>query len=285
MLKQLAVSWLSCFSAVLSAQPVTWLYTDWPPHHILAGDYAGQGTFDQIQQRLMAALPQFEHQTRLVSFGRIEPLFAQQQDTYCITGTLYSHEREAQRYFSLPMAIGTGYYISYLADSALARALDNATAVDLASLSGAGPWLGVYAPSRYYPDVVRQVLQQHASQWLSVDFTSSINPLALLQSGRADYVLEYPERIEFYNQSLSQRVAVKSIAINGAASYSVSHVACNKTVLGQQVVAAIDEVLQQQWQQQSYADLIFYWLAADVKAMLMPKFREIQQQVAEKNRL
>lgn len=284
MIKRLIVCLVCYFSSGLQAQPVTWLYTDWPPHHILTGEFAGKGTFDQIQQRLITALPQYRHQTRLVSIGRIENLFSQQRNTFCVTGTLYSTEREAQRYFSKPMAIGSGYYVSFLADSALAKTLGQVTVVDLSSLSAAGTWTGVYAPNRYYPIVVQDVLRQHASQWVSADFTSSVNPVALLQSGRADYVLEYPERVAFYQKSLEQQLTIKSTAVKGAVDYSVTHVSCNKTELGQQVIAAVDQVLQQQWQQQDYADLIFYWLAPDVRARLMPRFLEIQQQMSEKNR-
>lgn len=276
--------WLLSYSYAVYSDTVVWLYTDWPPHHILDGEHAGQGTFDQIQQRLIAGLPQYQHETRLTSVGRIEHLFAQSTQTYCITGTLFSQERAAQRYYSVPMAVGAGYYINYLADSAIAEYLQLSDHVDLVKLSTAGIWLGVYPPHRKYPPVIVEAFQQATAEWLSSEFNNEVNPVALLRNGRVDYILEYPERITYYQQRLGAGSLVKTAAITGAEKHAVLHVTCTKTALGQHLMDDINQQLSVMWQQEDYQDLVFAWLTPEVRALLEPIFNEIRQRLFEKNR-
>ena len=94
-------------AASVQAKPqLTWLQTDWPPHQIVSGPFQGQGTFDLVQQHLMAGMPQFVHQSRLISLPRLEQAFVQQEAAICVLGTLYSDERAQNRLFSVPMAVG-----------------------------------------------------------------------------------------------------------------------------------------------------------------------------------
>lgn len=60
LIRLLLLLFTASFTLAVRATPqITWLQTDWPPHQIVSGPFQGQGTFDLLQQQLMAALPEF----------------------------------------------------------------------------------------------------------------------------------------------------------------------------------------------------------------------------------
>ena len=69
-----------------------------------------------------------------------------------------------------------------------------------------------------------------------------------------------------------------------ATPYSVSYITCNKTALGKRLAADINRVLPELWVADDYAELLFFWLDQNARALLQPKFEEIRQKMAEKNR-
>ncbi len=264
------------FTLQVSAAPqITWLQTDWPPHQIVSGPFQGQGTFDLLQQQLMAALPEFKHQSRLVSLARVEQLFLQQLPGFCAIGTLYSTQRAASRLFSTPLAVGPALAVVHLATHpGLAQA--GADALEINQLAQQAQLVGAYQPNRYYPPVVMQAIQQPASNLTSQTFTSELNAAQLLQSGRVDYVIEYPERMRYYNSLLAQPVALQHSAIVGADIANVSYVTCTTGKAGQQAIAAIDKALQQLWRSADYQAAMRRWLDDAAWQRLSPQLEQIR---------
>lgn len=263
---------------------VIWLQTDWAPHQIVEGPMRGQGTFDVLQQRVTALLPQYSHQDRLISLGRVEVFFQQPRETVCITGSLYTTERASNRYYSLPMAVGPGFSINYVRGSQVANYVNDTLQIDIQTLSQNSELLGAYQPNRYYPQVMQPILANTASHLIKTEFTSELNAAALLISKRVDYVVEYPERMQFYQRELQQTAEIESAALQGASADSVSYITCSQTELGKQLIADINQVLPQIWLAPDFKDVLFYWLDDNAKQVLSARFSEIQQQMAEKNR-
>ena len=261
--------------AVRATPQITWLQTDWPPHQIVSGPFQGQGTFDLLQQQLMAALPEFRHQSRLVSLARVEQLFLQQQPGICAVGTLYSAQRAASRLFSTPVAVGPALTVVHLAGRpALAQA--GADAVDINQLAQQANLVGAFQPNRYYPPVVIAAIQQPSSNLTRQTFTSELNAAQLLQSGRVDYVIEYPERMQYYNSLLTQPVVLQHSAIVGADIASVSYVTCTAGKAGEQAIAAIDKALQQLWPSAGYQTAMRRWLDDAAWQRLSPQLEQIR---------
>ncbi len=260
---------------VSAAPKITWLQTDWPPHQIVSGPFQGQGTFDLLQQQLIAALPQFRHQSRLVSLARVEQLFLQQQPGICAVGTLYSAQRAASRLFSTPMAVGPALAVVHLATHpGMTQA--GADALEINPLAQHAGLVGAYQPNRYYPPVVMQAIQQPSSNLTSQTFTSELNAAQLLQTGRVDYVIEYPERMQYYNSLLSQPVALQHSAIVGADIASVSYVTCTAGKAGEQAIAAIDKALRQLWRSADYQTAMRRWLDDAAWQRLSPQLEQIR---------
>ena len=217
------------FCCSLQAKPqLIWLHTDWPPHQIVSGPFQGQGTFDLLQQQLKAAMPEFEHQQRLVSLARLEQIFQQQEETVCTTGTLYSAERAQTRIFSRPMAVGAALAVGYVPGKLTLHPAMYKDGANISELAQDKKLLGAYQANRLYPPEMQQVLQQGDSNLSSQAFTSEVNAAALLDSDRVDYVVEYPERMQYYSHLLPQPVLLEYRAIAGANVASVTPSICGK---------------------------------------------------------
>ncbi|MDX5405910.1 MAG: TIGR02285 family protein [Chromatiaceae bacterium] len=249
------------FAANLAAAPqITWLQTDWPPHQIVSGPFKNQGTFDLLRQQVVAALPQFSHHTRLVSLARLEQLFLQQTPGVCAVGTLYSEERQQSRLYSTPMAVGPAISIGFVRQDLFEHPAVENDAVDIVQLALDNTLRGAFQPSRYYSPVVEQALQHNATNLSRHAFTSELNAAALLRNGRVDYVLEYPERMRYYNELLEKPVKLYQLVIAGTTDASVSYITCSQGGDGEQIIAAIDAALQQLWLQPEYVLAMRRWL-------------------------
>ena len=281
----LAALLLSDANNVLAQQKqVVWLQTDWAPHQIVDGPLAGQGTFDVLQTRLSRLLPHYQHEIQLTSLGRIEPLLLSTHITVCVIGSSFTEQRAATRYYSLPIAIGSGFAINYVTGSKVANIVREQPYIDLTNIALNQQLLGAYQPNRYYPDVISAVIQHPEATLLANEFSSGLNVAALLTSGRLDYVIEYPERIQFFQRAITTVPAIVSAAISGTEFFSLRYVTCNKTTLGERVINDINQLLPALWQADDYAEVLFSWLDQQARALLMPKFEEVRQDMAKKNR-
>jgi uncharacterized protein (TIGR02285 family) len=262
----------------IQAKPLLiWLQTDWPPHQIVGGAFQGQGTYDLLQQQISAAMPQFEHQTRLVSLARLEQVFVQQEVSACTTGTLYSEQRAQSRLFSGPMAVGPALAVGYIAGQLTQHAAMQPDGADISVLALDRTLVGAYQPNRLYPEVVTPLLQHDGSNLNHYAFTSEVNAAALLASGRVDYVVEYPERMQYYSQLLPEVVALEHRAIVGANVASISYVSCTKDEIGQAAVKAVDQVLATLWQQPEYIQAMQRWLDDSARRRLGTDIQQLQQ--------
>lgn len=257
---------------------LTWLQTDWPPHQIVSGPFQGQGTFDLLQQQIVAKLPQFTHQNRLVSLARLEQAFTQQEPALCVLGTLHSEQRAQNRLFSTPLAVGPALAVGYIAGKLTAHPAMLPEGADIGVLALDQTIRGAFQPNRFYPEVIASLLQHSDSNLSSHAFTSEINAAGLLAGNRVDYVVEYPERMQYYNQLLPQAAMLEHRAIVGANLASVSYITCSTDEVGQAAITAVNQLLPALWQQPEYIDAMQYWLDDSARRRLSTDLEELQQQ-------
>ena len=79
----------------LAATPTTihWLMVDLAPFRLMHGPEQGKGSSDQMEQMLIKLLPQYQHQSRFVSFERREILHGDASKLYCSFGILSNPKR------------------------------------------------------------------------------------------------------------------------------------------------------------------------------------------------
>jgi uncharacterized protein (TIGR02285 family) len=262
----------------VQAKPqLNWLQTDWPPHQIVSGPYQGQGTFDLLQQHINKLMPQFEHHNQLVSLPRLEQAFQSAQTTSCTVGALYSEDNAANRLYSVPMAVGPALAVGYLAGALIEHPASQADGIVLETLAVDPALTGVYQPNRLYPQAISAVLQQPGINLSDYSFTSEVNAAALLASGRVNYVIEYPQRMKYYNQLLPEPAALEHRAIVGANVASVTFVSCTNDETGRAAIHAVNQALQELWQQASYIEAMQYWLDDSARRRMSTEISRLRE--------
>ena len=69
----------ACVQSAL-ADTMDWFIRDWPPVNILQGPQQGQGAYDVMLQRLMLALPQYQHQLHVSTLTMRQQMMQQMLD-------------------------------------------------------------------------------------------------------------------------------------------------------------------------------------------------------------
>lgn len=267
---------LAAFS--LQAKPqLAWLQTDRPPHQIINGSYQGQGTFDLLQQHINNLMPEFEHQNQLVSLPRLEQAFQEASAASCTVGTLYSEERAANRLYSKPMAVGPALAVGYIAGSLTEHQANQKDGMLIEILAHDTALTGVYQPNRLYPEAIGNVLQRQGINLSEYAFTSEVNAAALLASSRVNYVIEYPERMKYYNQLLPEPAIMEHRAIVGANVASVYFVTCTDNETGKTAIQAVNKALAELWQQASYLEAMQFWLDDSARRRMSTEISQLRE--------
>lgn len=265
-----------------NATEVTWLKTDWPPHQISSGVYQGRGTFDLLEQQIVAQLPQMTHQSQNVNLQRLEQAFLQSGKTVCSLGSIFTEKRAATRWYSKPVAVLPGLAVHFRSASDLVQhpAIQADGSVDVRILAQDNKLTGAYQPNRFYPPSVLDATTY--ATFIPHEFTSQVNAASLLLSKRVDYVIEYPERMKFYLLQNNSGKAIHSLAVADASPYVESFITCNKSKEAQQVIRQINDALAVVWQTPEYRQAMFSWVSEQHKSSLKQAFDKTQLQVVSK---
>lgn len=228
---------------------IDWYVRDWPPFNIQQGPDAGQGSYDLMLAQLTAALPQYSHQLKFATLSKRQQLM-QQNVPHCLFGVLKSPERQKNMLFSDIAFYSPALRVAALADHPLWQSTQAGANIELAALLQQA-WRGMVEYKRLYP----QNVQRYTGELLQVS-DSSTDLVAMLKAGRADYVVEYPDRLHYLAQS-HPRVALRYARLQGEPPVVPVYVACQNTSEASAQIQAINLALQQL---RSNADYQQAWL-------------------------
>ncbi len=273
-------SFLISFSQLLNAQQITWLIRDWPPAYISQGPLQGQGTFDLLTQDLQGELPQFSHQLQFTSLSAREQKM-QLEQPYCFFGAIKTPEREKFLHYSDIAFLTHGVKIFMRADSPLSLRLPPNQPVDLIALMQQQDILGITEKKRTYPSAVQHLIDEHRLSLVDVN-EHSTNILQMLLQKRADYLIEFQDRIEYLSQKVGSKVLISQREILGEANIEAVYVACRKTPGADQTIAAINAALAKLRPTELYQQHMLRWTSASMKADMRrtiathPAFQKVQ---------
>lgn len=237
---------LSCCTQVSA---IDWYVRDWPPFNIQQGPDAGQGSYDLMLTQLTAALPQYSHHLQFATLSKRQQLM-QQNVPHCLFGVLKSPERQKKMLFSDIAFYSPALRVAALAEHPLWQSTQAGASIELSSLLQQA-WRGMVEYKRLYP----QNVQQYAGELLQVS-DNSTDLVAMLKAGRADYVVEYPDRLHYLAQS-HPSVALRYARLQGEPPVVPVYVACQNTPAAAAQIQAINLALQQL---RSNADYQQAWL-------------------------
>lgn len=222
---------------IWQAVAIDWYVRDWPPFNMQQGPDAGQGSYDLMLGQLVAALPQYQHRQFFATLVKRQQLM-QQDVPHCLFGVLKSKERQEKMLFSDIAFYSPALRLVALADHPLWQANNAGAAIELSTLLQQ-PWTGMVEYKRLYPSHI----QQYTGKLLQVT-DSSTDLVAMLKAGRADYVVEYPDRIHWL-ASQHPTVSLRYARLAGEAPVVPVYAACQKSAQAAEQIAAINTALQQ----------------------------------------
>ncbi|WP_333796638.1 hypothetical protein [Rheinheimera sp.] len=278
-----AILLLFTTSASLANTPTTihWLMVDLAPFRLMHGPEQGKGSSDQMEQMLIKLLPQYQHQSRFVSFERREVLHADPSALYCSFGVLANADRKAKMQLSIPAAVVMHIALATVRGSALSQQLQQGGVADLQQLLSQGKFTGLLEKGRSYAPVIEQA-QQNSRGLLAERSFMENNPVDLLLAGRIDFLIDYPHRIS-YLQSRSRQplLDLDYYQIAGAEGRAATYVACSKHPKAAEVITAVNQQLLQLWPDPLYQKHMLSWYDDESKKQLQQLIGHIQQHLVD----
>ncbi len=256
----------SCIFAVFSVLPlahadsIDWYIRDWPPVNILQGPMQGLGAYDVMLNRLIAALPQYEHQLHISTLTMRQQMM-QQQITHCLFGLLKTPQRQTFLQFSEVAAAIPNLQLVARADHPLWQQLQGSAAVDLDWLFQQ-TWRGMVEQQRTYPAPIAA----HLSELLQVSPTET-DLVQMLNANRADYVLEYADRM-YYLAQQKQGVPLRSIALKGLPLVAEVYVACSISDQSKAQIKAVNQALHTLRRDPQYRAALLDWLSPPSRQLI-----------------
>ncbi len=253
--------WLAGWlSFPLLANSIDWYVRDWPPVNILHGAQQGQGAYDLMLAQLMKALPQYQHQIHVSSLTMRQQMM-QQDIPHCLFGLLKTPMRQTFMRFSEPVAAIPNLQLFAVRQHPLWRELDGKTQLNVSWLQQAR-WQGLVEQGRTYPDVLQPLLSR-----LQQASATEADLAGMLNAGRADYVLEYPDRMHYLARE-NGGSELRGMPLAGLPAISEVYVACSLNDQSKQQIANINKALKQLRAQPAFRQHLLQWLSADSQKLV-----------------
>ncbi len=259
---------------VLAKPVIDWLSVHWPPFRIVEGTDKGRGHVDQMQQLLIAELPQYSHQIHYSNFARVEQTLAAPTDQTCIFSLIYNETRAKSLHFSIPAVTSINVMLHVRADHPLARQWRSGSGVALAEVTLDPAINGMVEANRGYPAVVKKYLDI-AGRNLTSQSLQNVNPVDLLAANRFDYLIEFPDRLRYFQSIAPQKSQLVDLPIRGVDPFMYSYAACQKGEAGKLRIHDINQALQKIRRQKAYQDAMMRWLSPHRQQQLqknLPQF-------------
>jgi len=223
---------------------IDWYVRDWPPFNIQQGPEAGQGSYDLMLTQLVSALPQYQHRQLFATLVKRQQLM-QQEVPHCLFGVLKSPARQAKMLFSEIAFYSPALRLVALADHPLWQVSQAGAEINLSKVLQQ-PWTGMLEYKRLYPPYI----QENAGKLLQVT-DNETDLVGMLKAKRADYVVEYPDRVRWLAQK-HPTVPLRYARLAGEDVAVPVFVACQKTAEAPGQIAAINQALRQLRQSPAY---------------------------------
>jgi len=261
-------------SSVLAKPSIDWLSVHWPPFRIADGAEKGQGHIDQMQQLLMAELPQYQHQVHYSNLARVEQTLAAPTAQTCIFSLIYNETRAKTMRYSISAVTSINVMLHVRADHPLVQQWRSTSGVSLSEVTADQAINGMVEHNRGYPAIVKKFLDIPGRN-LTSQSLQNVNPVDLLLASRFDYLIEYPDRVRYFQSISPQKSQLVDLPIRGLDPFMYSYVACQKGDEGNLRIRDINHALQKLRATKAYQEVMMRWLSPQRQQQLqkhLPQF-------------
>ncbi|WP_161539623.1 TIGR02285 family protein [Paramagnetospirillum kuznetsovii] len=234
-------------AALAEDNAVTWLLPDYPPVTISHGPRQGTGYADIFLRYLTEQTPEYAHHRESSSMSRVFGLMQQGQPV-CHPSLLKTPEREVFVDFSGPVEFVLPHHIVVRSDriGRFDAYRNTEGTVDVGRLMKDLGLVTTYQEKRGYPPVVSAALKASAGQKNVIETSADDEgPFRQLAAGWVDYIIAYPDEVNWFAELLRQADTVRFeyLPIAGLAEYTIGHVGCTKGAWGKKIVERVDEIV------------------------------------------
>ena len=240
---------LSRVSAASSPQTIEWYMIDLPPIQNQTGVERGQGYTDWIRWRLVAGLDGYRHVLRLSNVHRmlhdleIKP-------NICNTAFLRTEARERFMVYADPLhaQFPNGIAVQRMRlESDYAAYLDGNGAFEINALAQAGAGVIAVQSGRSYGAEIDAAIAHARKDDRVFTITTNHRPMdakfGLLRAGRVDVLPLYPYEFSYHLRGSTFADTIAFLPVEGNAVYTLNHLACSRSALGDEVIAASNPLI------------------------------------------
>ena len=226
------------------AEDVVWILADIPPLVINNAPPGQEGYGDKELQYLAAHLPQFHH---IFLKGTASRLWHEMQhgDGVCTLSVAKLPDRERFALFSQRSFYGTtNQVVVRTADlDKFAPFLDKSGALDLARLATDDHLMGGYSDGTTYGAAIDSFIANPNRKTPLQLFAHLRFPIGLLEKNRIDFIFGYHFELAYYRRTYHLKDQFTALRTNPEQPRQGGYIACSKTPVGMDVIAAIDALL------------------------------------------
>lgn len=201
-----------------SVQKIQWLVNDAPPFFILAGEHQQQGICDVTLAHLKKALPEIEHETLILPHTRLSK-YLDEGAKACFPCMIKRSHATDRAMYSRATVVYPPHVLVTAKPFALSQKLNRRTPVSLQQLLVQENAIFAKHGGRKFGSVLDAILSQYSDEAdeliLRNEGRSTTSILDMLRLGRADFSIEYPAIVNYYNVSQQQHLQAFRIVENG----------------------------------------------------------------------
>ena len=233
-------------------------------------------------QLLWPGLSDVQVQSAGVNASRALALLASEPNA-CVGNKILTPEREAISYHTqLPQVVFPGLHIFALKNgvgSTALHELNSAAGVSLEQLLDRESKLrlAVVAGRNYSAeiDVILQNKVWERQLWRRHGGDNTAGVLRMLQEGRIDFVIEYPNVFAHYQGKTKDSNAFVSYPLQESPQLLAGYILCSRTPEGAALIARFDQLLEQISAEPSYLQAHLKWFDSAGQKALLPLYNQI----------
>ena len=244
---------------------ISWIYLGFPPVHIEDGPFANKGYGDFVLHLLINNLKAYRHKLLKCNIARAQELLKNQAKVAHPAFLKRSDrtnyvEVSIPAYVLIPNAVlvfshQLGKFRPYI-DSQGKFLLERA--IMESSLK-----VGISA-ERAYGGIIDQILMKHKNHkniFVNYDDESLLRKLlSMMNAGRLDYIIGYPNEGQYYAKSIEKNMNLVSFPIAGMPDYFLGYIAVPKNDWGKSIIEKINLILEENRNTPEYHAAYEFWL-------------------------
>lgn len=252
-----------------SQDSITWVKNDLIPFYIKDGPFQGQGISDKLTVFFQSRLPQYKHTQSEMNFSRFYAL-AERGDLVCNPLLLKTPEREKMLHYS--RAFKPAYAHVLVANH---PHKDNQTSVQFANLLEHNHHGLIIQKNRSYGPILDRLINQADQAGHIERFTFPTDQLmVMLEKNRIQHFLDVESTVTYYKRLNPVKRKLYTQTLKEDRLDRFGYAVCSKTEAGQNVINAINDVIEREAHSAEFREIIESWLADESK----PRFRRFYEE-------